>query len=75
MHATCDPPDTSYLLATTVHHESLAVHTHTPELLQSGEAAVDHGGLEEQQHEEGEEAVLPVLVQAPQAHTKHLQPH
>lgn len=42
---------------------------HVPHLL------LDQRGLEGHQHEEGEDAVVPVLVQTPQAHTEHLGGH
>ena len=40
---------------------------HVPHLL------LDQGGLERYQHEQREDTVVPVLVQAPQPHTEHLQ--
>ena len=33
----------------------------------------DEDGLEGDEHEEREEAVVPVLIDAPQAHTEHLE--
>lgn len=40
---------------------------HVPHLL------LDQGSLKRNQHGEGEDAVVPVLIQAPQTHTEHLQ--
>jgi hypothetical protein len=33
----------------------------------------DHGTLEDNQHERGKQRVIPVLVQTPERHTKHLE--
>lgn len=33
----------------------------------------DKNGLESDEHEESEDAVVPVLIQTPQAHTEHLE--
>ena len=40
---------------------------HVPHLL------LDQGGFERHQHEQREETVVPVLIQAPQPHAEHLQ--
>ena len=34
---------------------------------------LDQYGLKGDEHKQGEQAVVPVLVQAPQAHTEHLE--
>jgi len=33
----------------------------------------DNGGFEDEEHYQGEDAVVPVFVEAPQQHTKHLE--
>ena len=63
-------PDPDLHLAD-LYHVGLVAHLpdlgHVPELL------LHEGALEHDQHHEGEHRVVPVLVQAPQAHTEHLQ--
>ena len=53
-----------------LNHVGLVAHlpdlSHVPELL------IDQRALEHDQHEEGEEGVVPVFVQAPQANAEHL---
>ena len=46
---------------------------HLPNLCHVSQLLVDQGTLEHDKHEQGEEGVVPVLVQTPQAHTKHLK--
>mmetsp|Transcript_726 Transcript_726/g.2584 ORF Transcript_726/g.2584 Transcript_726/m.2584 type:complete len:510 (+) Transcript_726:1095-2624(+) len=46
---------------------------HRAERGEVAEAGLDDGGLEDEQHEEGEDGVVPVLVQAPEEHAEHLE--
>jgi hypothetical protein len=54
-------------------HKPLRVHSDPAQLLQCAQPARHDGALEQEQHEECEYAVVPVLVHAPEGHTEHLQ--
>jgi hypothetical protein len=48
-------------------------HRHCPEFLQCSKTLPNHRALEHDKHEQGEDGVVPVFIQAPQGHTKDLK--